>query len=268
VTPQDYKQHPLSAAFPAMSGLDLQNLAEDLKANGQREPGVIYEGMVLDGWHRYLGCTQAGILFKAVEFDGADPVAFVLSRNLHRRHLTASQRAASIVACTNWKPRGKQAPGAGLASEQDMAKAAEVSERTIRHAKVAHQAGLSEEVKEGKVSAKRAAEVAKLPPKQREKALNQPPQPKPKKESPEEQTIVALRAEIADLKEALGEATLMAEAAKIHEGEEGFRDLKAVLGELEAVKRRRDDLMRENAELKKQVAHWRKRAEKAEAKVK
>lgn len=261
----DYKQHPLSAAFPAMSGLDIQNLADDIRERGQQESGVLLDGMVLDGWHRYLACIQAGAEFRAREFSGGDPVAFVLSKNLHRRHLTASQRAASIVACKEWRPNGvaRGAKVHGMASKAEMAEEAQVSERTIAHAKVAHEAGLGKVVRDGEVSAKRAADVAKLPPRKREKALSEPTKPKAKDRSPEEQTITALRDEVAELKEALGEATIMAEAAAIHKGEEGFRNLKAVLTELESVKRRRDDLMRENAQQKKQIAHLERELKKA-----
>ena len=250
-----------------MSGLDIQNLANDIRENGQREPGMFYQGMVLDGWHRYLACVQAGHAFRAVDFgEEGDPVAFVLSRNLHRRHLTGSQRAASIVACKEWKPGGrpkKGAPGAGFPesgqSNKELAKEAEVSERTIAHAKRAQEAGLGKAIRDGEISAKRAAEVANLPKEERAAALESPAPSRPKKESPEEQTIKAMRAEIATLKESLGEATLMAEAAQIHEGNEGFRNLKAVLGELEAVKRRRNELMTENSEQKKQIKHLEKR---------
>lgn len=244
-------QHPLSAAFPSMPDADLAALADDVAKQGQREKGVVYEGMVLDGWHRYLACKRAGLTFKFKEFEGDDPIAFVLSKNLHRRHLNASQRAAAIVAATNWRAAGKSKPepSSGL-TEKQMAETAEVSDRTIRHAKVAHEAGLGDRVLSGEVSAKRAAEVAHLPPKKRERALQQP---KPKEPSPEEATIKALQAQIEELKESLGDATVMAEAAKIHEGEEGFRNIKAVLAELESVKRRRDQLMNENAELRRQI---------------
>ena len=155
-------QHPLSAAFPAMQESEIQALAEDIKKHGQREKGVVFEGRVLDGWHRFLACRQAGVQFAFSEYDGDDPVAFVLSRNLHRRHLTASQRAAAIVAAGNWRPQGvtvRAAPGAGL-TEKQMADAAEVSERTIRDAKAAHKAGLGEAMRDGMMSAKEAAQVA------------------------------------------------------------------------------------------------------------
>lgn len=161
---QTMQQHPLSAAFPAMPENELEALALDIETNGQREPGVIYDGQVLDGWHRYLACEIAGVEFRSTEFDGSDPVAFVLSRNLHRRHLTASQRAAAVVAAHNWRPHGDQksrsAPGADRTTAE-MAKEAEVSPRTIAQAKVAQEAGLGDAVRDGMLSAKEAEQIAK-----------------------------------------------------------------------------------------------------------
>ena len=159
------QQHPLSAAFPSMPEQELQALALDIEKHGQREPGVMFEGKVLDGWHRYLACQAANVEFISVPFLGTDPVAFVISRNLHRRHMTASQRAAAVVAATNWHPDGRlpanREPGARLSTNAEMAKTAEVSERTIKDAKAAHEAGLGDAVKDGMVSAKEAAAIAK-----------------------------------------------------------------------------------------------------------
>lgn len=246
-------QHPLSAAFPAMSEADQESLRDDIEANGQRDKGVVFEGMVLDGWHRYQACRALGIAFKFDEFDGKDPVSFVLSRNLHRRHLTASQRAAAVVAATNWRPAGVQdskVAAAATMTNSDLAKTAEVSPRTIRHAKKAHEAGLGEAVKSGQVSAERAAEVADLPEQQREKALAEPA---PKAKPAEKGDVTALKARITELEEAMADLAIEAEAAKIHEGEEGYRNVKAVLAELESVKRERNRYMNECSELKRQV---------------
>lgn len=168
-------QHPLSAAFPAMSENEIEALALDIEQHGQREPGVLFEGAVLDGWHRYRACHRLGIQFKAAEFEGEDPVAFVKSKNWHRRHLTQSQKAATEVALRQWAPRGqgKSAPGADYSTTAEMAKEAGVSQRTIEQAKAAVSAdpALGEAVKDGKVSAKAAAEMAKLSPAKRDKAL-------------------------------------------------------------------------------------------------
>ena len=96
-------QHPLSAAFPAMDPRDLEILQADIQAHGLRHPIVIYGGMILDGWHRFQACTNLGIPPTSQPLgEGVDPVAYVQSVNLHRRHLTGSQRAAAVVACSAW----------------------------------------------------------------------------------------------------------------------------------------------------------------------
>lgn len=108
----DYLQHPLSRAFPSMNDADFQALKDDISNNGQREPVIIFEDMVLDGWHRYRACSELGIKFTQFKFDATnDPVAFVESANLHRRHLTASQRAAAVVACRAWRPASVKGGG-------------------------------------------------------------------------------------------------------------------------------------------------------------
>lgn len=165
------EQHPLSAAFPPMSHTEFESLCENIREHGQR-PGmevVIFEGKVLDGWHRHNACYEVGLVPRTILFAGKDPVEFVKAMNLHRRHLSASQRAAAVVACNEWHDRGesKSEPGADLPKKvttAEMAKEAEVSTRTIEHAKAAQRAGMGEAVRDGEISAKEAAEVAKPKP--------------------------------------------------------------------------------------------------------
>lgn len=174
-------QHPLSAAFPAMSREDLAILQADMKAQGQLQPIITFDGLVLDGWHRYTVCMNLGITPRTEPLgEGLDPVAYVQSVNLHRRHLTGSQRAAAVTACAAWMPShrpNKGEPGSPL-TVSDMAKAADVSERTIQQAKKAQEAGLGDAVRDGKVTAKQASEIAKLPELERAAAIEAPPTPK------------------------------------------------------------------------------------------
>ena len=72
-------------------------LVEDIRANGQREPIYLHEGRIIDGRNRYRACQQLGIEPDTRVWDGVGSlVAFVVSLNLQRRHLTSSQKA--IVA--------------------------------------------------------------------------------------------------------------------------------------------------------------------------
>jgi ParB-like nuclease domain len=91
-----YAFHPLANLFPEMEQDEYGRLVEDIKANGQLEPIWLYEGQILDGRHRYLACQDAKLEPITRVYEGDDPTSFVLSLNLHRRHLTESQR--SIIA--------------------------------------------------------------------------------------------------------------------------------------------------------------------------
>lgn len=164
-----YLQHPLSSNFPGMSGDDLLALAVDIDANGQKNPITLYEGMVLDGWHRYEACRQLEIECKSVEFpaDG-DPVAFVESQNLFRRHLTESQRAAAVVANAAWRKSGQREQLGNVAelppSADQLAERAKVSTRTVVNAKAAVSAGLGDSIKKGEATANSAANLARQAP--------------------------------------------------------------------------------------------------------
>jgi hypothetical protein len=92
--------HPLADLFPRLTGDDLAALAEDIKTNGGlRHPIVLYGGKVLDGRNRLAACKLAKVEPRYEEFTGTDDeaLAFVLSANLHRRHLTTAQKAALAV---------------------------------------------------------------------------------------------------------------------------------------------------------------------------
>lgn len=91
------KWHPAASIFPMLPDDKLFELADDIEKTGQREPVLLLDGMVLDGRNRMAACRLKGIepVTKIVT-NIEDPVAYVLSLNLHRRHLTPSQ--ASMCA--------------------------------------------------------------------------------------------------------------------------------------------------------------------------
>lgn len=91
-----YDPHPASLVFPLMGGTDYSLLLKDIQQNGLLEPIALSDGMILDGRNRYRACMDLGITPTFVEADLGEltPLQYVVSKNLHRRHLTVAQRAA------------------------------------------------------------------------------------------------------------------------------------------------------------------------------
>jgi hypothetical protein len=89
--------HELSAHFPMMdrASPEFRGLIASVKQVGLTESITLFEGKVLDGRHRLLACEEAGVEPRFEDFDAAEqtPLAFVLAKNLYRRHLTEGQRA-------------------------------------------------------------------------------------------------------------------------------------------------------------------------------
>lgn len=161
--------HPLSELFPLMQGREFDDLVADVKANGLREPIWTYEGQILDGRNRWRACEAAQLAHRPMRaYEGDDPVSFVVSLNLHRRHLDATQRS-SVAARLATMSHGGDRQGANLRLEVSHAKAAEllnVSERSVDSAAKVHEHGAPEliaAIDSGAVSVSAAADVAELP---------------------------------------------------------------------------------------------------------
>src|SRR2546423_184279 len=91
--PQDVAVHAAAELFPLMAGDSFAELVEDIRVNGLHESIVrADDGAILDGRNRYLACLAAGVEPRYVTYTG-NPWTFVISPNLHRRHLTDTQRA-------------------------------------------------------------------------------------------------------------------------------------------------------------------------------
>src|SRR3954470_3695005 len=88
-----FQFHPIAELFPAMAPSDYAALVVDIRENGLAEPIWVYEGKILDGRNRFCACEDLGIEPVIVEYEGDEPIGFVISKNLHRRHLTQAQRA-------------------------------------------------------------------------------------------------------------------------------------------------------------------------------
>jgi DNA methylase len=172
--------HPLANIFPLLEGSDFQRLVDDVRANGLRFPIIVYDGQILDGRNRHRACEAADKPVRFEPFTGADPVAYVVSANLARRHLNESQRAMVAAKLANMPAHrppdispsieglfGSLEPPAPPRVSQDQAAAmlnvgrASVERATVVQAKAIPE--LARKVEAGEVSVSAAADVAKLP---------------------------------------------------------------------------------------------------------
>lgn len=171
--------HEYANLFPMLDAPAQDALRADIQAHGVREPVIQFEGRILDGRNRYMAARDLGLEFPVAEFEGTqdEALAYVLSTNLHRRHLTESQRAAVAAKMANMKRGGdgsnqhESKPanlpvGPAPISQGQAADIMKVSERSVRDAaKVLEQGApeLVEAVEQGKASVNAAVAVSTLP---------------------------------------------------------------------------------------------------------
>lgn len=98
--------HPVANLFPVMSEDEYRALRDDIAENGLRECVVFWKNKLVDGRNRLRACEELGIEASESELDDdVDPVAYVISANLHRRQLKTSQRAMCAAKLAGL-PRG------------------------------------------------------------------------------------------------------------------------------------------------------------------
>lgn len=179
------KVHPIAEIFPDIDGSEFQALVDDIQKNGCLQPLVMYQGKILDGRNRWRACQKLGITPKTTDYRGDDPVGFVLSLNLNRRHLNESQRAmvaARIATLAHGRPSKDEAEdenddaekGANLHLNhktrpkiEETAKSLQVSPRTVKHARRVIEEGTKElkrAVERGEVAVSTAAKLVEASP--------------------------------------------------------------------------------------------------------
>jgi ParB-like chromosome segregation protein Spo0J len=272
----NYKQHPLSAAFPAMQADEFQALVDSIEVIGVQNPITLFEGMVLDGWHRYTAANQCGMDCAIIELGDIDPRDFVLAQNKARRNLTASQRAIAVTAVYEWHSVGanqhdKKREGTSTHPQKtnaELAAIAGVSDKTIKQAKKAQKAGFTEAIKDGAISVKEAAKIAT--------GTVATPKPTPAiapviDATPDYTELDQAHEQISDLQAELVVARITStdseeqkQAAWLIAELRG--QIKTLEATLSAVKISRDTLQNENAELRKQITRQRKEIDKATGK--
>jgi ParB-like chromosome segregation protein Spo0J len=160
--------HPLCQAFPAMDDEAFEQLRDDIAVNGQRNPILLYEDQILDGRHRLQACLVLGIEPRFQTFTGTweQAKAAVCSENLHRRHLTTSQRAmiaASLATLSGGRPKETELINSvSVPTLSDAAETTGVSRDTVVRAKRVQKTGapeVAEAVRDGKLTINKAQEL-------------------------------------------------------------------------------------------------------------
>lgn len=91
--------HEVANIFPLIQGEEFEALKSDIKQNGLLEPIWLHpDGRIIDGRNRHRACIETSTQMKFKTWNGSGSlVSFVVSLNLHRRHLSSSQKAAVAV---------------------------------------------------------------------------------------------------------------------------------------------------------------------------
>lgn len=97
--------HEYANIFPLMNGAELDELVEDIRKNGLLEDIVVYDGVILDGRNRFNACDKADVEPMFIKYNGDDPLGYVTSKNLHRRHLTEGQKGMAAAKAKGIRER-------------------------------------------------------------------------------------------------------------------------------------------------------------------
>lgn len=187
------KFHAACLLFPQLGEQALEELAEDIKQNGLLNPIVLLDGRILDGRNRLQACKIANVEPCFEEFEGDDPIGWVISQNLVRRHLTASQRAVVAFGLlplleTEAKRRQRLSKGRGKKVTRELgtfsangrasqvaARIAKTNSAYVEAVKAINRQApeLVEKVLSGVLTVPEASDLAKLPKRQRGKVFRQ-----------------------------------------------------------------------------------------------
>ena len=166
---QELTRSHLSAAFPPIVMQEMQEMTEDIRQNGVREPIVVHEGEIIDGWHRYLACRSLDIECPYREYNqeiDGEIHAFAISQNKMRRHTTKRELALAVMRILEYDATAKRGRPANETRKLGMEDLEFQEDGTVTLKDVADAAGVS--VK----TAARAAEDLR-----EEQSIPEPPAP-------------------------------------------------------------------------------------------
>lgn len=90
--------HPYADKFPMLPDAELEELAESIKQNGQRQPIVLTEdGLIIDGRNRAKACEMVNVEPEVTVYEGDDLAEYVIDSNTSRRHMSTGARAMATA---------------------------------------------------------------------------------------------------------------------------------------------------------------------------
>ena len=129
---------------------------------------MFFEGKVLDGRNRYRCAMELQMRINTRPFVGsdADALAYVISTNLHRRHLTESQRAMVANKLATLPAHRPETASIEAVTQSKAADMLNVGRSAVQRARKVEQSGddsLIDAVIRGDVSVSAASDVSELP---------------------------------------------------------------------------------------------------------
>ena len=179
--------HAFCEIIPPCTEAQFKELKEDIRKNGLQVPIKTFETKILDGRNRYNVCVELEneghpVEFKReVFFGGAkEALAYVISANVKRRHLSASQRALIVVRLVSSKLGGDRSVKLPTEiTQESAAKLAGVSVKMVGDAaKVLKRPDLAEKVLSGELAVAKAAKQVRVEENQAGRKGGSKPKPK------------------------------------------------------------------------------------------
>ncbi|KVE81058.1 hypothetical protein WI99_25140 [Burkholderia cepacia] len=163
---EQFEVHGAAGVFPNMTNEEFWQLKNDIKKHGQRMPILVYHDKIVDGRQRLRACRELGVnpVYLAVPHLDMPVLSFIVSQNLHRRHLSDSQRAMVAARLTNTGVGANQHTAQAV-SQKQAAAGLHVSVDSVQRAgKVIRSGhdGLIEAVDSGRLDVSNAAAVITL----------------------------------------------------------------------------------------------------------
>lgn len=175
--PAGVRWHPFADIFPWIEGPAFEELKADIAKNGVLEPIVFLDGAILDGRNRYMAARDLGIEYPRVEYRGSDPLAFVIAKNLARRHLTDKQRADAAAKIAKLPKGANQHTPIDGPSIAEAAAAMSVPVKAVERAKAVQERAIPEvkaKYDSGEIAPSVAADIASLPAERQAEVISSP----------------------------------------------------------------------------------------------